>query len=117
MYLDVVCKQKVKQIISYPYSFVFVGFHVVGAFMRNWDVRDEFGRCAADQDLEDADHVCRHLGIELHQVNFVKEYWNQVFRYNKSHHDKAESIVRNPQQRMPDALYSTRWSLWLKEIN
>ena len=92
MYLDVVCKQKVKQIISYPYSFVFVGFHVVGAFMRNWDVRDEFGRCAADQDLEDADHVCRHLGIELHQVNFVKEYWNQVFRYNKSHHDKAEVL-------------------------
>ena len=48
--------------------------------MRNWDVRDEQGNCSADSALEDASFVCNHLDIELHEVNFVKEYWNNVFR-------------------------------------
>ena len=53
---------------------------MLGAFMRNWDIRDEQGHCSADQDYEDAEHVCRHIGIEFHEVNFVKEYWTDVFR-------------------------------------
>lgn len=49
--------------------------------MRNWDIKDETGSCTGDKDLQDAAYVCDVLGIRLHEVNFVKEYWNQVFRY------------------------------------
>ena len=48
--------------------------------MRNWDVLDETGVCTADKDCEDAAYVCQKLDIPFHQVNFVKDYWNDVFR-------------------------------------
>ncbi|XP_074646045.1 mitochondrial tRNA-specific 2-thiouridylase 1-like [Tubulanus polymorphus] len=57
------------------------GHRVTGVFMRNWDGRDEFGVCSVDKDLEDAEYVCKKLDIPLHEVNFVKEYWNDVFSY------------------------------------
>ena len=46
------------------------GFQVVGAFMRNWDSRDEAGGevCTADVDLEDARRVGHHLGIPVETV-------------------------------------------------
>ncbi|XP_064633032.1 mitochondrial tRNA-specific 2-thiouridylase 1-like [Lineus longissimus] len=65
------------------------GFHVTGAFMRNWDTKDEFGECRADKDLEDAKLVCSHLHIPLHEVNFVKEYWNEVFTPFLENYQKA----------------------------
>ncbi|XP_037071397.1 LOW QUALITY PROTEIN: mitochondrial tRNA-specific 2-thiouridylase 1-like [Pollicipes pollicipes] len=55
------------------------GYEVLGFFMRNWDVRDEQGVCRADQDAEDAAWVCHQLQIPFQEVNFVKEYWNEVF--------------------------------------
>lgn len=55
------------------------GFQVIGAFMKNWDIADETGNCTASEDLRDAEWICSKLGIELHEVNFVKEYWNEVF--------------------------------------
>lgn len=55
------------------------GFDVVGVFMKNWDQTDETGKCSSDADLLDAQVVCDHLKIELLQVNFVKEYWHNVF--------------------------------------
>ncbi|XP_054720931.1 mitochondrial tRNA-specific 2-thiouridylase 1-like [Uloborus diversus] len=55
------------------------GYKVLGVFMRNWDIADETGHCQADQDKEDASFVCNKLGIPLIEVNFVKEYWNNVF--------------------------------------
>ena len=56
------------------------GYDVVGLFMRNWDVRNEKGRCLSDEDREDAAFVCKHLKIPLYEVDFVKQYWNEVFR-------------------------------------
>lgn len=56
------------------------GFDVVGAFMRNWEPADEVGECTLDKDLADASDVCRQIGIPLVETNFVKEYWNYVFR-------------------------------------
>jgi tRNA-specific 2-thiouridylase len=56
-----------------------LGFQVTGVFMRNWDTKDEFGECQADKDLEDAKLICDHLDIPLHEVNFVKEYWTEIF--------------------------------------
>ncbi|ESP00322.1 hypothetical protein LOTGIDRAFT_200906 [Lottia gigantea] len=55
------------------------GFEVIGVFMRNWDTVNEKGICQPDIDLQDAEFVCKKLNIPLHEVNFVKEYWNQVF--------------------------------------
>ncbi|KAG5886805.1 hypothetical protein JTB14_031448 [Gonioctena quinquepunctata] len=55
------------------------GFDVQGVFMQNWDIRDEKGVCSSEEDFKDAQLVCEKLDIKLHHVNFVKEYWNEVF--------------------------------------
>lgn len=49
--------------------------------MRNWDEAEEKGNqnCSAEADFQDAQRVCKQIGIPLHEVNFVSEYWNQVF--------------------------------------
>ncbi|XP_072757724.1 endoplasmic reticulum resident protein 44 isoform X3 [Anoplolepis gracilipes] len=57
------------------------GFNVTGIFMKNWDIRDETGKCAIEKDYEDARWICNKLKIPLIQVDFVKEYWNEVFRF------------------------------------
>lgn len=49
--------------------------------MKNWDIRDETGNCTVEKDYEDARWICDKLRIPLIQVDFVKEYWNEVFRY------------------------------------
>lgn len=55
------------------------GFNVTGIFMKNWDIRDETGKCAVEKDYEDARWICNKLKIPLIQIDFVKEYWNEVF--------------------------------------
>ncbi|KAJ8046798.1 Mitochondrial tRNA-specific 2-thiouridylase 1 [Holothuria leucospilota] len=55
------------------------GYQVSGLFMRNWDQLDETGVCTADKDCEDARFVCDTLHIPFHEVNFVKDYWHDVF--------------------------------------
>lgn len=57
------------------------GVRVVGVFMRNWDGREEAGggECPAERDLEDARRVAGRIGIPLHEVDFVAEYWTRVF--------------------------------------
>ncbi|XP_019700655.1 mitochondrial tRNA-specific 2-thiouridylase 1 [Harpegnathos saltator] len=55
------------------------GFNVTGVFMKNWDIRDETGKCMIENDYEDARWTCDRLRIPLVQVDFVKEYWNEVF--------------------------------------
>ncbi|KAK7493935.1 hypothetical protein BaRGS_00014817, partial [Batillaria attramentaria] len=69
-------------------------YDVTGLFMKNWDVADETGQCSFDQDLEDAELVCKTLNIELHQVNFVKQYWNLVF--SEMVKDYQKGITPNP---------------------
>jgi tRNA-specific 2-thiouridylase len=64
---------------------------VVGGFMRNWDSmanNDFLGNptideaiCPQEQDYEDAKKVCAFFGIELVRLDFVKEYWEEVFSY------------------------------------
>ena len=55
------------------------GYRVEGMFMKNWEEDDDATTCTAEQDLADAKQVCAELGIPLHQVNFSKEYRQQVF--------------------------------------
>ena len=67
------------------------GYEVVGLFMRNWDAsvnNDILGNptlnnniCPQEQDYNDALAVCEKIGIPLHRVDFVKEYWDYVFTY------------------------------------
>ena len=67
------------------------GYEVEGLFMRNWDSdvnNDILGNpgfsseiCPQEEDYNDAKAVCDKLGIKLHRVDFIKEYWDYVFTY------------------------------------
>lgn len=67
------------------------GYEVIGLFMRNWDSsinNDILGNpdlngpiCPQEQDYNDALAVCKKIGIPLHRIDFVKEYWDYVFTY------------------------------------
>lgn len=57
------------------------GYRVIGMFMKNWEEEDDQGVCQATQDYEDVIRVCDHIGIPYYSVNFVKEYWDNVFSY------------------------------------
>lgn len=67
------------------------GYEVEGLFMRNWDslVNNDINGnptldneiCTQEQDYNDAKAVCDKLGVKLHRVDFVKEYWDYVFTY------------------------------------
>ncbi len=55
------------------------GYNVVGMFMRNWDEQDPDGECMAITDYNDVISVCEQLDIPYYAVDFVKEYWDNVF--------------------------------------
>ncbi len=64
------------------------GYEVIGLFMRNWDssINNELNSssetiCPQEEDYNDALKVCNKLGIKLHRVDFIKEYWDYVFTY------------------------------------
>lgn len=67
------------------------GYEVEGLYMRNWDsfVNGEYsdapigksGICPQEEDYNDAVAVCDKLGIPLHRKDFVKEYYDYVFKY------------------------------------
>ncbi|EIE41279.1 tRNA-specific 2-thiouridylase MnmA [Mycoplasmopsis canis UFG1] len=66
------------------------GYDVVGLFMRNWDSlanNDILGNntldlniCTQELDYNDAKEVAKKLNIPLHRVDFVHEYWDNVFQ-------------------------------------
>lgn len=66
------------------------GYDVEGLFMRNWDSmlnNDFLGNenisqdvCPQEQDYKDAQNVAKKLNIKLHRVDFIDEYWNDVFK-------------------------------------
>lgn len=55
------------------------GYQVIGMFMKNWEEKDEHGICKASHEFEDVVRVCEQLDIPYYSVNFVKEYWDNVF--------------------------------------
>lgn len=67
------------------------GYDVTCAFMRNWDsltnndilgnptIQDE--TCSQELDYQDAKRVADHLGLPLLRVDYVKEYWDNVFSF------------------------------------
>lgn len=71
--------------------------------MRNWDIVNELGECQAEKDYEDAKWICNRLKIQLHDVNFVKDYWNEVFRYLKLNYKPHKTFCMN--KRISNALF------------
>jgi tRNA-uridine 2-sulfurtransferase len=67
------------------------GYDVEAVFMRNWDSatnRDVLGNptvfdevCEQEKDYMDALEVANKLGIILHKVDFIEDYWDRVFAY------------------------------------
>lgn len=47
--------------------------------MKNWDAADETGLCSMENDWKDAQIVCDKLQIPIQKVDFVKQYWIDVF--------------------------------------
>ena len=66
------------------------GHEVECAFMRNWDSltnNDILGNptldeaiCTQEQDYNDAVEVAKKLGLPLHRIDFISEYWDDVFQ-------------------------------------
>ena len=67
------------------------GYDVSACFMRNWDALangDYLGnptinnsQCPQEEDYDDAVKVAKALDIPLLRIDFVKEYWDDVFSY------------------------------------
>ena len=67
------------------------GYDVEAVFMRNWDSatnHDLLGNptfddeiCEQEKDYQDAVLVANKLGIKLHEVDFIEDYWDRVFSY------------------------------------
>lgn len=66
------------------------GYDVTCAFMRNWDsmAEDDFAGnptindpvCPQEADWKDAESVANMLGLPLLRIDFIKEYWDDVFK-------------------------------------
>jgi tRNA-specific 2-thiouridylase len=57
-----------------------MGHEVIGLFMKNWDEKDERGNCKASLEYEDVIKVCERFDIPYYSVEFVEEYYNNVFQ-------------------------------------
>lgn len=67
------------------------GHEVIGGFMRNWDSlanQDILGnptlsqdQCSQELDYQDAVKVAKALDIPLYRIDFIKEYWDLVFKH------------------------------------
>lgn len=74
------------------------GYDVEAMFMRNWDSaanNDYLGNpninnsiCPQEQDYMDAKAVAEKLGVKLHRVDFIEEYWDYVFEHFLSEYRK-----------------------------
>ncbi len=76
------------------------GYEVIGLFMQNWDpalngdLADPYVDaeiCQAQEDFNDAKAVADSLGIEIHRVDFVQEYWENVFKFFLEEYKKART--------------------------
>lgn len=77
------------------------GYEVETMFMRNWDSatnNDVFGNptlqddvCPQEVDYQDAVKVAEKLGVKLHRIDFITEYWNTVFKYFLDEYKKGRT--------------------------
>ncbi|PAV89826.1 hypothetical protein WR25_15398 [Diploscapter pachys] len=70
------------------------GYDLVGVHMINWDpVEEGTSQCTRTVDEADAKEVARKLKIPFETVNFVKEYWNEVFVGMVENYRRGRTIV------------------------
>ena len=77
------------------------GYDVTCAFMRNWDSalnNDYLGNptvndnvCPQEVDYQDAVEVARELNLECLRIDFIDEYWNEVFTYFLNEYKKGRT--------------------------
>ncbi|MBR2809400.1 MAG: tRNA-specific 2-thiouridylase, partial [Erysipelotrichaceae bacterium] len=77
------------------------GFEVTALFMRNWDSainNDYLGNptltddiCPQEDDYNDALKVADQLGIELLRQDYIKEYWDLVFKKFIDEYEKGRT--------------------------
>lgn len=77
------------------------GHDVTCCFMRNWDsfangdfagnptIQDD--TCPQEQDYLDAKAVAEHLDLPLQRVDYIKEYWDNVFQTFLSEYEKGRT--------------------------
>lgn len=77
------------------------GYEVTCCFMRNWDsfanndiagnptIKDD--TCPQEQDYLDALAVANHLDLPLQRVDFIEEYWDNVFKTFLSEYEKGRT--------------------------
>ena len=77
------------------------GYDVSCCFMRNWDsfanndiagnptIKDD--TCPQEQDYLDALAVANHLDLPLQRVDFIEEYWDNVFKTFLSEYEKGRT--------------------------
>lgn len=65
-----------------------LGYEVIAVFMQNWDdflnnnnakQNDSIQKCSIWNDYNDAKLVADKLNVKIYKVDFIKEYWNNVF--------------------------------------
>ncbi len=77
------------------------GYDVICAFMRNWDSalnNDYLGNptvndnvCPQEIDYQDALKVAEKLNLECQRIDFIEEYWNEVFSYFLNEYKKGRT--------------------------
>ena len=77
------------------------GYDVTCCFMRNWDAfanndiagnpTIKYDTCPQEQDYQDALAVANHLGLPLQRIDFIEEYWNNVFKTFLSEYEKGRT--------------------------
>jgi len=55
------------------------GYQVMGLFMKNWEEKDEQGKCRSSADYDDVRRVCDQIDIPFYGINFVEKYREEVF--------------------------------------
>ena len=78
------------------------GYDVVCCFMRNWDSmanNDYLGNptidddiCPQEKDYHDAVAVAKKLNLPMQRVDYVKEYWDNVFTYFIEEYKKGRTL-------------------------
>lgn len=77
------------------------GYDVICGFMRNWDSmmnNDYYGNptvnndiCPQEQDYLDAKDVAERLNLPLLRIDYIKEYWDNVFSYFLDEYKKGRT--------------------------
>lgn len=80
-----------------------LGYEVIAVFMQNWDdflnnnitrKNDPNLKCSVWNDYNDAKIIADKLGVKIYKVNFIKEYWDNVFE--KSLNLYKDGFTPNP---------------------